>query len=171
MDDAPSSLDEGYDVHTPLPLDCLKSIDNVDLSATEDDLCRQAELVKQEIIESGKLMRKFSREIKSVNPEKRIPSSFMLTDYIRDRDGGIVEPFEYWRDCVEVYLLKHLNGKSNASIATAYTLRSSDSGTMRARQALIAGMLNETEKLMSVVASNQFPPTTLRGTKQPTMIS
>jgi hypothetical protein len=174
MDESPNSSNyDGISQVMPLSADMLSAlkVDEVNLLATQEELVEQAELVKQEIIKLGRSLKELRRAYPQLFIPKVTNSADMLTDYIKDPSGKTVTPFKFWRDCVEVYLLKFLKGKSNADIATKHDFKSSKSGTPRARLSVVATMLTETENLIKTVKSNLFPPTTLSGSRQPTMLN
>ena len=102
--------------------------------------------------------------------EKNVPYAIVLTDFIYDPDGEIVYPFNFWRDCIDVYSLKHRKGYTNGNIARNHIFKSSNSIDDRARLQLVANMLIETNKILDAISNNQFPPMTLSAGKQPTMI-
>lgn len=174
MDEYPtSSADDGITQVMPLSADMFSvlKISEVNLLATQEELAGQAELVKQEILNLGLSLKELRRAYPQLFVPKVTNSADMLTDYIKDPSGKTVTPFDFWRDCVEVYLLKFLKGKSNADIATKHNFKSSKSGTPRARLSVVATMLTETENLIKTVKSNQFPPATLSGSRQPTLLN
>jgi len=145
----------------------MKSINNVNLAADLETLTQQADAVKNEIIFLGKL---FSNIPKKFLPDKTL-TIVLMTDFIRTHGGKkIVYPFDYWEDCVEVYLRKCFYENSNETIAKEYGFKTSTSTTMRAKQKLVADMLTELDHLKEAVLHNNFPPKLLNGTKQPSMI-
>ena len=163
--------DSDYIKNEPFPLiDLVKSaelssISSVNLAADLETLTEQAEAVKKEIISLGKI---FS-SMPSMFRTKVVPKLYQITDYIRTPGGEIVKPFDYWEDCVEVYLRKYLFGKSNEKTAEGYIFKTSGSDTPRAKQSLVSKMLAEIELLKEAVANNEFPPQKLSGSKQPSM--
>ncbi|BCG46836.1 hypothetical protein GEOBRER4_n1649 [Citrifermentans bremense] len=146
----------------------LKSLKHVDLMGDIDTLTRQAEVVKQEIIAHGKVMRVLFDYSNELNGEKP-PLLSLVKDFIRDKNGKILYPFEYWRDCVEVWMKKFFHNHSNERIAKEFNFSTSSSGTLRARQKLVSDMLSEVNDLIDLLKSNKFPPKILSGTKQPSV--
>jgi len=172
-------------IFMPVPVEMLESIKNVNLAADLKTLTQQAEAVKQEIILHGKLLGISTRATKMPHvspgtllaPESKgtviddLPMTVKITDYIRNPAGKIVNPFDFWQDCIEVYLLKHLHKLSNPKIAKAYTFKTSATAQGRQREQVVANLLDETERLRKAVLKNTFPPMTLSAGKQPTMIN
>jgi hypothetical protein len=155
----------------PLSVDSLTTLKDINLAADLESVTLQAEAVKRQIIEIKKRVtippQKFDPELWTEDPT---PQSFKITDFIRNSHGKIVYPFDYWNDCVEVYLRKHLLGNSNEMIAKYNFKTQRENATKRAKLKLIADMLEEIKVLIEVVKSKTFPPKVLNGTKQPSMI-
>jgi hypothetical protein len=169
----PSSGEDDYpsNFFIPLPVDSLTSLKNVNLAADLETVNQQAEAVKKQIIELKKLVmippQEFDPEFWTEDPT---PQSFKITDFIRNSGGKIVYPFDYWNDCVEVYLRNLLNN-SNGKIASDYKFKTSISDRKRAKLKLVADMLDEINHLKEAVKSKSFPPKVLNGNKQPRMIN
>lgn len=142
------------------PAELYKSLRDIDFNSDLETLTKQAEAVKNEIIECYKIYHSMH--------EDDFPS---FVDFIRDPTGKIVYPFDFWSDCWEVYRRKYLLNHSNYNIARSYHFKSSKAGTDRQRDDLVAKMLVETEKLIQSVLQKRFPPKILKGGKQPTMIN
>ncbi len=153
------------DIGVLLPVEKIQSLKNFDMFADSETLMAQAEAVKQEIIE-------LSREFKSYSSSVIVdgkPGIYRNIDYIRNPDGKIVAPFDYWEDCLEVYLLKILRKLSNKKITELYVFKSSAASPGRQRERFVSECLVESERLMESVKNNAFPPKTLPAGKQPTM--
>lgn len=142
----------------------LSSLDDVNLEADLETLEKQAEAVKDEIIQLGKFC---SLCIHT----KKVGGVLTFTDFIRSPRGEIVYPFNYWTDCIEVYLRKFLKKQTNGRIANNYNFISTKGNNERAKLALIVKLLEEIAILIESVESRKFPPLTLRGGKQPSMIN
>lgn len=147
-----------------IDMNFFKPIYDVNLLADIDTLEQQAEALKNEIITIGKALRD-----SDIYPEDW--NHFAFTDFIRTSGGKVVYPFEYWEDCAEVFMAKHLSGHSNEKIAKecGSRFKTSTSNTQRARLKLVADMLTEAGLLIEAVLHNQFPPKVLSGSKQPSM--
>ncbi len=156
-------------VTIPLSAERLTTIKRVNLAADPETLMRQAEAVKNEIIAHGKLVNIMVRTYKA--DKVSLLDIGCVTDFIRDPSGKIVYPFDYWHDCIEVFISKHLYAHSNGKIAKDFKFKTTTSTAVRQRQQVVADMLAETERLIKAASSGHFPPLTLSGTKQPTMIN
>jgi hypothetical protein len=161
-----------------LPVERLNSINYINLVADKDTFTHQVEALTQEIIQLRKhatyetvLYPCLVSELRG-SPEVKIEASRVsrMNDYIRDPLGNIVYPFDFWEDCIEVCMRKRFRNHSNGKIAQRYSFKSSNCRSDRARLQLIADMLYETDRIISAVKDNQFPPLTLSTGKQPTMI-
>jgi len=142
----------------------ITSLNKVNLLADIDTLTEQAEAVKNEIIEMGK---KHSNNIQKLFYQH--DSSLLINDFIRDSDNNIVEPFTYWRDCVEIYIRKHINKMSNNNIARTYPIMSSTCATDRSKLHFISTALDECKRLEFILRQKKYPPSILSGTKQPSL--
>lgn len=163
----PRRLDYIPGVPVTLQVKMLTTIKSVNLAADIETLTQQAEAVKNEIIEHEKILKEALYKIKI----EGVPHVAVITDFIRDPTGKIVYPFDYWRDCVEVYLRKNFYGHSNGKIAKNSKFKTTDATIGRQREKVVADMLAETERLIKAVSTDCFPPSILRGKRQPTMIN
>jgi len=145
-------------------INSIGALKQVNLAADIETLTAQAEAVMKEIIDMGN---KYANEIRGLF--ELTNSSLLITDYIRDLDGNIIEPFSYWTDCVEIYIRKKINKMSNNKIATTYSIMSSSCSTVRSRLHFISCALEECELLEFIVRQNMYPPRVLSGTKQPSL--
>lgn len=146
----------------------LETLKKVNLGADLDTLTKQAEAVKNEIIGFGVFLKLLSQQ-PHVQGHK-IPDVLRRTDFIRTPEDKIIYPFNYWEDCVEVYIRKYFFGNSNEKTASEYVFKTSSSGTRRAKLKLVADMLSEIEQLKKSIVQNSFPPKKLSGSKQPRII-
>lgn len=139
------------------------------VDAGPDDLEKQAEAVKQEIIET---VTAYQRERMKAARGKQSAQydRFFITDYIRDSNGKPVYPFFFWKECVEVYLLRFYKGVSQTKMKDyqfATTASGTTGGDKRATANCVKSMVEEVEKLKAAVKNNEFPPRLLYGSKQP----
>jgi hypothetical protein len=155
------------DIAILLPVGKIQSLKDFDMLADSETVARKAEAVKQEIME-------VSNRYKLYSSYAYVDSIYEVCrniDFIRNPSGKIVEPFDYWEDCIEVYLMKYIDGLSNRKIADKFKFKTSATAPGRQREKLVSDLLAETEKLIQAVRDNIFPPMTLSAGKQPTMIN
>lgn len=168
----------------PLPVEMLTSIKSVNLAADMATITQQAEAVKQEIISLGESQSNSVRGAKVPHvspgsiliPESKgkiiddLPMAVKISDYIRNSKGKIVFPFDYWEDCINVYLLKHLHKRTNGEIVRNHSFKTSNVSVKRSRDDIVAKFLAEAECIIAAVQSNNFPPKRLPSGKQPSML-
>lgn len=149
----------------------IKSLKNVHMNANPESLEKQAEAVKNEIIEKVKA---YQGEQKALTLTRGVNGReyqrYFVTDFIYATNGEkIVEPFKYWEDCVEVYLME-LSGISKSKISKGYEFKSCNSRDPRTRLRVVGEMIEEIECLKDSVLNNNFPPKILFGNFQLSMI-
>jgi hypothetical protein len=155
----------------------LPSLQAVDLLADMETIKQQAEAVKNEIIthcsQVREMMYRGRKEEKLQTPIGPMPFPWHVTfvDFIHNQNGEIVYPFDFWEDCIEVYMMKHLDGMSNKKIAEKYHFKSSAVRGGRQGEELVSKCLDETNRLTEALRNNDFPPLVMRGTKQPILIN
>lgn len=147
----------------------LKALKNVNLMSDLETLTKQADAVRDEIIAHGNYLRLFYENDRS-NKSHTVFNANNLTDFIRTQSGKIVYPFNFWEDCIEVWLRKLVYRHSNEKIASEYTFKTSTSAAMRAKMKLVSDMLSESRELAELAEHARFPPKILSGLKQPTIV-
>lgn len=89
----------------------------------------------------------------------KIPASYTLTDFLRDKTGKVIMPFDHWIEMIDIYLLSMKN-ITVSGIAAAYKFRgtlSKSNGSSDYNKKVVGEAISKVERLSDISLRGEFP--------------